>query len=469
MKFSYKILLCCMITVAVAFGIGGYVFVNDVFQASLKRETGQAMDESSILQFAFETAALNIPSKYDMLQNSVIEEIGANLEKSGQVTGRLLRISDENRQVLYASQGFGEDTRLLEQIQEGIRAYQIIHPDERYYIQTGSQIKALDRILYLETLRDVSGVYGERARGFAVYRNLTLLLLVLSSIFLFFISSWLTRPIRLLTQAARQMTEGDYSCRAEQISSDEMGQLTCDFNHMASVLEENIRKLENEVRAREDFIAAFSHELKTPLTAVIGYADLLRTRKLDEEKHFLSANYIYTEGKRLEAMSLRLLDIIVTKRCSIDAQDTQVEVLFSYLKEMYGENQEHPLKISFEPGQIRGEVNLLKSVLLNLVDNAFKASEEGSPVEVTGAVKEHGYEFSVRDYGVGISQSECKKITEAFYMVDKSRSRSHNGAGLGLALCVEILKLHGSQLEIESALGQGSCFHFQIPGSWLQS
>ena len=92
MKFSYKILLCSIITIAVAFAIGGYVFVNDVFKASLERETGQAMDDSSILKFAFETAALNSPSKYGVLQNAVIEEIGVNLENSGQGAGRLLRL-----------------------------------------------------------------------------------------------------------------------------------------------------------------------------------------------------------------------------------------------------------------------------------------------------------------------------------------------------------------------------------------
>ena len=91
------------------------------------------------------------------------------------------------------------------------------------------------------------------------------------------------------------MAEGEYSYRAEQISNDENGQLTADFNHMAEALEQNIQNLENEVRAREDFIAAFSHELKTPLTAIIGYADMLRSRKLDDERHFLCANYIYTE------------------------------------------------------------------------------------------------------------------------------------------------------------------------------
>lgn len=463
MKFSYKILLCSIITMAAAFGIGGYFFVNDVFKASLERETGQALDDSSILKFAFETAALNIPSKYDVLQNSVIEEIGSNLENSGQGTRRLLRLSDEDRQVLYASEGFVEDTVLLADMKEQTRAYQIIHPDRRYYIQTGIQVDALDRMLYLETMRDVTEVYAERARGFAVYRGLTLLILVCSSVVMYLFSQWLTRPIRLLTQAAKRMTAGDYSCRAEQISADEMGQLTMDFNHMAQVVEENIHKLEEEIRAREDFIAAFSHELKTPLTAVIGYADLLRSRKLDDEKHFLSANYIYTEGKRLETMSLRLLDIIVTKRYQHAPQTVDVAVLFGYLEDLCREREEIQVQIQYEPGRIRAEADLLKTVLLNLVDNACKASEPGSEVAVRGEKREDGYHFSVRDHGVGIPPEECRKITEAFYMVDKSRSRSHNGAGLGLALCVEILKLHGSTLEIESTPGEGSCFGFLIP------
>ncbi|NBK91767.1 sensor histidine kinase [bacterium 1XD21-13] len=463
MKFSYKILLSCIITMAVALGIGGYLFVNDVFEASMEREMEQAADDSNILQFAFETAALNIPAKYDLLQNSAVKEIGANLEKRGQGTTRFLRLSDENREILYSSEGFVEDKDLLASIEKQTRVYRVIHPDEHYYIQTGTEITALDRTLYLETMRDVTAVYKERTRGFLVYRNLMLLILVVSSVIMFFISTWLTRPIRLLTKAAKNMTDGDYSYRAEQVSRDEMGQLTQDFNHMAGVLEKNIHDLEAEVQAREDFIAAFSHELKTPLTAVIGYADLLRSRKLDDEKHFLSANYIYTEGKRLEAMSLRLLDIIVTKRGELTAQEIDVEVLFGYLKDMYGEQHKNPFVFQYEPGRIYGEADLLKSVLLNLADNACKASEPDQPIEILGEKRKEGYFFAVQDEGVGISEEDCQRITEAFYMVDKSRSRSRNGAGLGLALCSEILKLHGSALEITSTLGEGSTFAFVIP------
>lgn len=463
MKFSYKILLCSIILTAAVFGIGGYFFVNDVFKASMEREMRQALDENSILRFAFETAALNVPSKYGILQNAAVKEIGASLENSRQSTGRLLRLSDEKKESLYASEGFVEDISLLSAVEANTRVSQVIRFEDRYYIQTGAMVDSLDRYLYLETMRDVTDVYTERTRGFQVYRNLTLLLLALSGVCMYFIAAWLTRPIQILTQAARKMAEGDYSCRASQVSRDEMGQLTEDFNHMACVLEQNIQNLKEEVRAREDFIAAFSHELKTPLTAVIGYADMLRSRKLDDEKHFLSANYIYTEGKRLEAMSLRLLDIIVARRYRLDAQKTDVEVLFSYLKAIYKDNKEYHFLFQYEPCRIEAEADLLKTVLLNLADNACKASDPGTSVEIMGHKKENGYLFAVRDHGSGISKEECQKITEAFYMVDKSRSRSHNGAGLGLALCVEILRLHQSSLMIESTPGKGSCFRFLIP------
>lgn len=112
---------------------------------------------------------------------------------------------------------------------------------------------------------------------------------------------------------------------------------------------------------------------------------------------------------------------------------------------------------------INVEVNLIKTVLLNLIDNACKASEKPFVVEVTGEKVERGYCFKVKDYGIGIDEKEIQRITEAFYMVDKSRARSMNGAGLGLSLCSEILKLHGSTLEIKSELGKGSEFFFVIP------
>lgn len=462
MKFSIKLVLWTMIIMALTLGLSGFYFVNYVFETSLEREINQAMDENSILRFAFETAALNVPLKYGVLQDGTVEQIASNLETGGQDVRRMLRLSDEEKNALYISDGFDADNELLEQTKENQRAYRVIRSGEHFYVQTASNVNALDRVLYLETLKDVSEVFYERAMGYSVYRRMTILMLLLGVIIMHVIATWLTKPIRLLTKATKEMAAGDYSYRANKVSNDELGQLTLDFNSMAEALEENIDKLEDEIQAREDFVGAFAHELKTPLTSIIGYADMLRSRKLDEEKSFLSANYIYTEGKRLEAMSLRLLDIIVTKRGEAKFQKVSTESLFEYIRSMFIPNEAMEFVYTYDKAFVRADSDLIITVLINLLDNACKASEPGSVIEVKGNQEESGYRFTVRDYGIGIPIEEQDKITQAFYMVDKSRSRSRNGAGLGLALCAEILSQHHSRLEIDSAPGEGSSIGFVL-------
>lgn len=463
MKISLKLLLSTIVVMALALGFSGFYFVNYVFETSLAREVGQAADESSILSFAFETAVLNVPTIYRVLPDSTVEEIATNLERGGRSTNRLIRIADEEKKILHTSDGFDADEQLLQQTEQSIKAYRIIKTEDGYFVHTRATINALGRVLYLETMKDISDVFTERAMGFSLYRKVTLVMLVTGTFIMHLIASLLTKPIRLLTRATRRMAGGDYAYRARQVSNDELGQLTCDFNHMANALEENIKKLEEENEAKEEFMGAFAHELKTPLTAIIGYADMLRTHKLDEEKSFLSANYIYTEGKRLEAMSFRLLDIIVAKKEQAELGEVHTAEIFEYLREMFAEeNRGMRFAFLYDDAIVWAEMNLIKTVLVNLIDNACKASEEGSTITVRGTRLDEGYRFEVEDEGIGIPPEEQRKITKAFYMVDKSRSRSKNGAGLGLALCEEILKIHNSELMIQSEQGKGSCIGFVL-------
>ena len=132
------------------------------------------------------------------------------------------------------------------------------------------------------------------------------------------------------------------------------------------------------------------------------------------------------------------------------------------MKDMFQTNEEMDFVYSYEKHTVLVEKDLIITVLINLLDNAVKASEPGSTIEIFGKIEEDGYRFGVKDYGVGIPAEEVQKITQAFYMVDKSRSRSKNGAGLGLALCAEILTLHESKLCIESMPGQGTTMSFLI-------
>jgi signal transduction histidine kinase len=160
-------------------------------------------------------------------------------------------------------------------------------------------------------------------------------------------------------------------------------------------------------------------------------------------------------------------------------QSIPAESLFEYLRTMFLPNEGMEFDFTCEQAVVTADPSLIQTVLVNLIDNACKASEPGSRIEIEGRIaadkfageqaeeennepESRWYRFSVRDYGIGIPEEELSKITQAFYMVDKSRSRSRNGVGLGLALCTEILSLHGSRLEIESVPGQGTKVGFLL-------
>lgn len=486
MRFSWKVFLCCILITASALSFGGYYLVNEMFAKSIEREVTQALDEISLLAFAFETAAHSIPEKYGQLQDKSIREIAGTL-------GRNMRIRAEDFSILYESGEFTADDDIFQiyanQPENGaslletdnIRVYRVVKLEstKTYGIQAATALQLNGRWIYMETLRDITGAFTQRDDNFKLYRQVSAVILIFEAAVIYMVSIFLTRPIKHLSRAANSMASGNYSMRAKVRSNDELGALTNDFNKMAEALEEKILKLEDEARKREDFVAAFAHEMKTPLTAIIGYSDLLRLKKLDEERHFLSADYIYREGRRLEALSLRLLDLIVLKRTDLLSAPVDASEIFSRLKYTFSSKGDL-IHIDYDDVKIEAESALIVTVLQNLVDNALKASDDASPVYIKAkrigtwrqnpagfeqdfransltdssnliGVKERGvYMISVEDSGNGISKDELGKITEAFYMVDKSRSRNRNGAGLGLSLCVEILSLHGSELKIES-------------------
>lgn len=234
-----------------------------------------------------------------------------------------------------------------------------------------------------------------------------------------------------------------------------------------SELERGMDNLENVASRREEFIASFAHELKTPLTAIIGYADMLRSKDMTPKSRFTAAGYIFSEGKRLEALSLKLMDIIVAGRQGFELKRFEVGYFIRNIAAVTVPSLSEDgitLDMRWEPGVIEVEPDLFKTLLINLVDNARKASRRNSAIELFGKVEDDGYAIYVRDHGRGMPQEELSCITEPFYMIDKSRSRAQNGAGLGLALCQRIAELHATKLEYESEEGKGTTVRILVNG-----
>ena len=266
-------------------------------------------------------------------------------------------------------------------------------------------------------------------------------------------------PIDRLARTTRLMAQGQYSRRALVTTHDELGALAVDFNHMADTVERQISQLEDAARRERDFTASFAHEIKTPLTSVIGYADTMRSRTLSREQQLRAANYIFSEGKRMETMSLALLDLFALERSAPQLRPVRTGAIAAAAAESSRfryEEKSLALQVDVEDAELSGEPTLLHTLLYNLLDNARKASEPGQTVELRGYRTEGGYCFRIRDHGRGIPAEALSRLTEPFYMVDKSRSRAEGGAGLGLSIAKRIVQVHGGVMDFKSIEGQGT-------------
>lgn len=228
------------------------------------------------------------------------------------------------------------------------------------------------------------------------------------------------------------------------------------------MMKKTVRRMEElqEVAGKQELLlGALAHEMKTPLTSIIGYSDSLRHVKLDAEQKDRALEHINREGKRLETLSGKLLELLgLHQNRSVHMEEYSMEELVRRVKSME-DGQAEKLGIHFqtvcEEFSMKMDPELMESLLINLIDNAFHASERGGTVVLRVFREKDRKIIEIKDNGRGIPEKDVEKVTEAFYMVDKSRSRQNGGAGLGLALCVRIAELHRGKLRVCSQEGKG--------------
>ena len=200
--------------------------------------------------------------------------------------------------------------------------------------------------------------------------------------------------------------------------------------------------------------------MKTPLTSILGFSDLLQIKKeISEEKRMEYAGIIKEEATRMRTLSGKLMELITVGEANVEWRQEDMKQLFEEVGnslKIVAQKQKMDLSCEAEAGNLLVDKELFKSLLYNLVDNAIKASGEGDCIQVRGYFQEDEFVIVVEDEGIGIPREELEKITQAFYMVDKARSRKKGGAGLGLALCTEIVALHQGTIQFESELNQGT-------------
>lgn len=463
MKFRLKATCCMIILMALFFGAGGSALISTTFYTSLQQEKKTAHESYRMI-----LNTLQIVNNMDEWTDEkditkILEQLSAQ-----DAFGAALQLHSESG-ILYSKGAVAAHFKDLSgQIDTSHLACTIFSaPDTCYYLQLSGSFFVGKEVYYLEAAYNISSVYESRTQQQELFQQIFIILIAACACLSYILAFFLTRPLARLSKASREIACGNYDYRSRIKSNDEVGAVSRDFDLMADHLQNSIEQLQDAMERQNQFIGNFTHELKTPMTSIIGYADLLRSQTLSKEDEADAAKYIFSEGKRLERLSLKLLDIFVsehesftlTKACAADI----ITSLVAHLKPVLAKEQ-ITLTCDCEPGFCMLDTDFFGSLLVNLIENARKALTSGGMIKVGLTMTDNGCIVTVTDNGSGIPQSALAHITEAFYRVDKSRSRAEGGAGLGLTLCSEIARMHHGSISFESTQGCGTTVTVVLKG-----
>lgn len=429
MKFRAKLTIAMVLLLSLTYGIGGSLMIAQSFSSSIDRERDAAVQTYRMVVDVLDLLGDNAsPGTAANTVALVLHKLGSG----GSSTAARIRFG--------AQMTTTGDTALLDATADGTT---------------------------VQLAFDVTEAYTVRQTQQRAYHTTFVILIAIGAAVSWVTSYLLTRPLGTLSRASRELAHGNLSYRAPVRSRDEVGQLAADFNRMAGQLEQNVNRIQESMALQKRFMADFSHEMKTPMTSIIGYADLLRSQVLTPDEQMDAANYIFSEGKRLEALGLKLLDMLSLDRSKLQLVPASpadlVAGLLEHLKRVYAQKG-IALQYRTAEGMCFLEPDLFKTLLVNLMDNARKALDNGGYIYVWQEMLPDGCRVRVLDNGRGIPPEALTHLTEAFYRVDKSRSRAQGGAGLGLSLCNEIVQLHGGTMQFESRVGNGTVVTVELKG-----
>lgn len=446
MKLWQKVsLICSAVLTAIVLPMGG-LLLNEAKGNILDLTYQQAADKQK-----------NLAASFSEMSNYYLEDSDTKPVEYSLVKYCFSRFADassvliKGSEALYSNVSVNMDAYPI----EGYEAQQFEEEiNGRKILIVGSTVSVRNEPYAVYVVEDITGVYESITRmvwRFALIGGVGILL---GFVLIGLLVRRSMQPLAVLKTAAGRIAAGGYGERATVLSKDEVGALANDFNRMAEAVENHIGELIETAERQRLFIGGVTHEFKTPLTTVILNADTLQNAYMDEEKRQTALSYIERQCKWLERMTQKLLKLITLKQ-DIELKPSSVPQLFERVEESMAETlrqRDTRLISECKLNTLSMDADLMQSVLINLVDNASKASAPGQAV----TMRAYDDVIEVSDNGIGIPESELARITEPFYVVDKSRSKKLGGSGLGLALVKEIVNAHGAALEIESSVGVGT-------------
>lgn len=287
-----------------------------------------------------------------------------------------------------------------------------------------------------------------------------IIVIVITFLFSSFLAKELVYPIEELTSIAQIMATGDFSKKAIKRNKDEIGRLADTLNYMSEEIQKS-----NVVK--NEFISSISHELRTPLTSIQGWSEIMLTGDVDnEEEEKEGLQIIYDESKRLTGLVEELLDFskFESGKVTLNLENIDINKLimsiYNYFKKRFKkENISTILELDENQCYIKGDINRLKQVFINIIDNSIKFSKENGVISIKTIYSNNFVVIEIQDDGIGIPKKDLYKVTDKFY----KGSSKEAGSGIGLAICREIIGMHKGELNVYSDEGKGTKVIIKVP------
>lgn len=465
MKFWQKIFIYSLLLFLIVFNLGVIFFIENSSNLSLKREINRSLTEhktiSEGLDFYNKISNTYVYENTSEFNTYIYEKSIQNYFDQINYKDIYLEVLDKENNVIFNNLPF-KIPEEREELQDSStnRQYIIRDVENRTLLFISGLVRIQENDFKLSYIRDVTYIYQDKEEQYNFFIKISFIVTLILAVGMYFLSKYITRPIYKLVNSVKKVSNGEYSERVDINCKDEVGILAKNFNEMANSIDEKVNELQIKAEEKQRFIDNFTHELKTPLTSIIAYADFLRSTEYKEEISIDGLTHILKEAKRLEKLSWKMMDLILLKRDNFIMKKENTHKIFLDIKEHLNPKlQKKNIKLSIcnSEYEILVERDLIRNLISNLIDNSIKASKENSTIYLNVYKNaENKIVIEVKDEGIGIAEKDISKVFEAFYVVDKSRTRANNGAGLGLSICAEIAKVHNATLEIESKVYNGT-------------
>ena len=429
MKIRVRLSLLFILCSTASLLVCGFLLLRTSARSTIQAAEDNAVSELTMLKTSFSSAAaknLDAGASDTVRRSLLIYTFQSYADDTFSGSQYVLKRGEET---LYNNSGYAPEALL-----GGLERNTVTWQGEKLFA-AGTDMDLLRETYQLYLIRNVTDLYDSVARLRLQFGIICIVAVLLSAALILLVTSRTLRPLKTLEREAAAMGQGDYrariplSDRARQ-RRDEITTVSESFNRMADAVEQHIDSVTALAEERKMLIGALTHEMKTPLTAIIGYAESLDRAKLNAEQL-----------------------ITLTDGADIAIRDVSARELFDTAKQtlqIVADRQGASLSFVENGERFAMDVDLITGVLINLVDNACSAGAK----HVTVSARERV--ISVSDDGCGIPPKIVEKVTQPFFRADKARSRRGGHAGLGLALAERVAQLHGARLLIESREGSGT-------------